>query len=85
MTGLSMTSTYNTFIFNMGLSQVGCALLLLYHLQCSLCCRAPPPSPPTPPTTPPSLPSPTSPPPVAVSEDQSAGEFCLSTLKSPEE
>ena len=41
-------------------SQAGCALLLLYHLQCSLCCLAPPPPAP----------------PVGVSEWQSAAEIC---------
>ena len=63
----------------MGLTQVGCALLLLYQLQCSLCClaRSPPP-----PTSAPSPPPPTSPPPTsspapgAVTEEQSPAEFC---------
>ena len=71
----------------MGLTQVGCALLLLYQLQCSLCCLAP--SPP-PPTTPPSPPPPTSPPPTsspapgAVTEEQSPAEFCAAyTSSSP--
>ena len=57
----------NTFIFIMGLTQVGCALLLLYQLQCSLCCLAPSPPPPTsPPSPPPSTSPPPPPPPPAL-------------------
>ena len=55
----------------MGLTQTGCALLLLYHLQCSLCCLAPAPPPPA--TSPPP-PATTSPPPP--SKEQSPEEFC---------
>ena len=66
----------------MGLTQATCALLLLYHLQCSLCCLAPSPpppatSPPPPPTqTSAPTPSPSSPAPTGVPEEQSAEEFC---------
>ena len=68
----------------MGLTHSGCVLLLLYHLQGSLCCLAPSPPPPPPPAatptppppTSPPAPSPTSPPPAGVTEEESAGEFC---------
>ena len=58
----------------MGLTQVGCALLLLYQLQYSLCCLAP--SPPPEATSPPPPPSPSSPAPAAVTEEQIPAEFC---------
>ena len=68
----------------MGLTQAGCVLLLLYHLQSALCCLAPSPpppppaatTPPTPPPTSPPAPSPTSPPPAGVTEEESVDEFC---------